>query len=318
VKRHAIALEGLHERASATPDRAERRDAPTHAGPPAAAHAVPVPAGALDTSLRGRQLWFARAVMAPESEPSPSPGEVAAMLTVGPRLGAADRLAIYRRGYHSRLVECLADDYPVLQHALGAEAFESLCHAYIAEHPSRGPNLNFFSRFMAEWIRSGAAPGLAARELAADLAALEWAIVEVIHAPSSEPLTLEGLGQVPPDAWSTARLRANTAVRLLSFGFPVNTYFQAFRDDEDPSLPGPAPSATVVYRSGPTVWRMDLTEPMFAVLSALLGGEGLEASLERAAPGLAHVDEQEAAERVTSWFREWVGSGLFTGLEIAP
>jgi hypothetical protein len=232
-------------------------------------------------------------------------------LTPGPRLTALERFEIYRRGYHARLIECLSDDYPATRHALGEAPFDDLCCAYIARFPSTGPNLNPFGRHMADFIREEIPEPFPTRAFAADIASLEWAIIEVIHAASEPPLSLEGLLGVPADGWVAVRLEATPALRLLRFGHPVNEYFRAFRHDESPAIPAPAPSAVVVYRSGPTVWRMDLNEPMTAVLSALVAGEPLGEALARVEPLLSDLDADETATRVTTWFRQWVGHGVF-------
>jgi hypothetical protein len=278
-----------------------------------------------ETSLRARQLWFAGAVMRPESDPVQIDSvEAQKQLTGGPRLSALERLEIYRRGYVARLVECLADDYPALQHALGEEAFADLCRAYIAAHPSEHPSLNFYGRRMADFcraycdsaahasLRGSTVPNL----FAADLATLEWAMVEVIHAASAAPLTLDGLRDVPADAWGDARLVPNTAMRILRFGHPVNPYLQAFRDGAEPQVPQPAQCATVVWRSGAKVWRMDLTEPMHAVLSALVAGDSLGVALEGAADASSGGGHEAVAARVMAWFREWVQGGLFARVEM--
>jgi hypothetical protein len=243
-------------------------------------------------TLREQQLWFARAVMT-----GTAIDEADHRLTAGPTLGPGERLDVYRRAYDARLVECLADDYPVLQMALGNEPFETLCRAYAARYPSEAPNLNAYGRHMAEVCEG----------FAADLARLEWAIVEVIHQPSSAPLTMERLAAVPAEGWATARLVASRAVRLLDLEYPVNDYFQAVRDGNAPAPPGRQPSATAVYRSGHAVWRMGLTPTMHRVLAALVAGDLLEGALALAA--------EESPERVTAWFREWVSSGLFVGVE---
>ena len=73
----------------------------------------------------------------------------------------------------------------------------------------------------------------------------------------------------------------------------------------------------MVYRSGPTVWRMDLTPAMVEVLGALVSGEALGSSLGRAEKELAGVDPAEISQRVTHWFREWVSSGLFSKVELS-
>lgn len=313
MNRYEVDLSGLHERASATLEgRAPRQRPPTEP------EATGAPDRSLDdATLRGRQLWFARAVMTPESRAlALTEDDARRALTPGPRLGALERLEIYRRGYHCRLVECLADDYPTLQHAIGAEAFEELCRVYIERYPSESPNLSFFGRRMAELCRTELRTATVPYAFCADLAALEWAIVEVIHAPSSDPLTVEGLQHVPADRWGEARLVANTALRVLRFAHPVNAYFQSVREGAEPAVPARKESATVVYRSGPSIWRMDLTGPMFEVLSALLAGEPLGDALGRVEDSLADLDEQQTVERVMFWFREWVSSGLFVRVEV--
>jgi hypothetical protein len=242
--------------------------------------------------LREDQLWFAGAVMT-----GAALDEAERRLTPGPKLGPRERLDVYRHGYEARLIECLADDYPVLKVAMGEEAFEDLCRRYIARFPSRSPNLNAYGRHLA-----GMCEGFGV-----DLARLEWALVEAIHAQATEALTLEKLASMPPEAWATARLVAGKAVKLLALDYPANAYFQAVRDGETPTVPDPSPSTVVVYRGGPTVWRMGLTPAMHAVLGALLAGQLLEAALALAG--------DEPPERVSAWFREWVSGGLFVGVE---
>jgi hypothetical protein len=311
MRRQVVEIETLHERASATPDRQGPRPRPV--GGPTLSRSAIAERAEDDASLRGRQLRFAHGLMTPESSPGTIDDAIAAKwLTSGPRLTALERFEIYRRGYHARLIECVADDYPATQHALGEAVFDDLCRAYIVRFPSAGPSLNYFSRHMSAFIREGVADPFPMRAFAVDLTSLEWAIVEVIHAASEPPLALEGLRGVPDDGWGAVRLEPTPAFRLLRFHHPVNEYFRAFRNDESPAIPPPAPSATVVYRSGPTVWRMDLSEPMTEVLSALVGGEPLGGALARAEALMSDDAAQaEITERVTTWFREWVGHGLF-------
>jgi hypothetical protein len=314
----------LRERASATPQSPERRprvrgEIETETSP------LRVEREASPASLADQQRWFARAVMTPESEASPiGAALVTSILTPGPQLGPLGRLEIYRRAYHLRLIECLLDDYPAVAATLGEEAFEELCRKYIAVHPSTDVSLNAYGRNMSDLCRTALKPPFspvrsASGDLSfvADLAALEWAIVEVIHAATADPLTMTGLAEVPASRWADARLVATPAFRMLRFGYPVNQYFQAFREGSRPEVPPPATSSVVVYRSGPTIWRMDLSEAAFDLLHALTSGQSLAASLEGASAALSGVDESEAAGRVGVWFRDWVSSGLFSSVEFA-
>jgi hypothetical protein len=274
--------------------------------------------------LRSQQTWFAGAVMSPAE--APVPADVDGFLRGGPRIGPGDRLQIYRDGYRSRLIECLADDYAVMKHLLGEESFDELAGAYIEAHPSDSPSLNFFGRKMASFVGgfvggSGLAPLQGKRAFAADLARLEWALLEAIHAPPCEPFSLEQLAGIAPDAWGSVRLGSAAGVKLLRLAHPANAYFQAVRDDLDPAMPAPAASATLVHRKGWTVWRSDLTPPMAGVLEAILAGAPLGealASLE-GGEGEGGGDEAGAGEHdVAGWFRDWVSSGVFTSATSSP
>jgi hypothetical protein len=295
-------------RASATPalDIA-RRNAPTGVKH---ARETAVPAALVDI-----QNWMVSAI----TEPDPS-AHVEDVLTGGPRLSAEDRLEVYRSAYFARLIECLRDDYPVLAELLGEDGFEALCCAYVEAHPSENPNLNFFGRHMAAFCRHAEVPALEpVRAFAADLATLEWTMVVVLHAEASAPLNLSALQAIPLDAWATARLVPSHAVRLLRFDYPVNPYFQAARVATRPTEPPPpAKSATVVYRSALTLWRMDLTPAMTSVLSALLDGAPIGDALDRLGVDVTDQDALAEAERsVMAWFSEWVNGGMFSAVLLA-
>jgi hypothetical protein len=256
------------------------------------------------------QTWMLNAICgAHEHMPS-------AIVTDGPRLSAHDRLEIYRDGYFARLTECLRDDYPVLAATLGQARFDALCREYIANHPSCSPSLNAFGRHMA--FACAETTALEAPMFCSELATLEWALIEVTHAPLPVPLDLDALRRVPPEAWNRARLIGSDALRVLSFKYPVNTHYQSYRAD-GVLLPLPAaqPSATAVYRRGLVLWRLDLTPPMERVLRALLDGQPIALALARIG-----VDESDAvavaeAERsVMVWFSDWISSGFFTRVVI--
>jgi hypothetical protein len=251
--------------------------------------------------LRSRQVAFAEAVTGPDPGP-----DATRLVTPGPRMTATERLAIYRDGYSGRLVECLADDYPAVRHLLGAEAFEAIARAYIHEHPSRSPNLNAFGRSMPAFLAAHATP------FATDVARLEWALVEAIHAAASPPLAIDRFEHMTPEQWATAVLVPAASVRVLRFDYPADRYYQAFRDDEHPAAPEPARTATLIHRRGWVVWRTELAAPMARLLEAIVSGIALGEAL---ATSMVEADEGAQAS-VTQWFREWVAADVFTAVEL--
>jgi hypothetical protein len=314
----------VRERASATPNRAVATATPrpprdAFANEPSRARRAPIA-----LPLRALQEWFAAAVMHPEGvvcgieriaspdAPAVRLDEVERIVSPSNQLSGIERLAIYGDAYRARLVECLADDYPALKYALGDGAFEALCLRYIARHPSESPNLNAFGRHMAAFCREDARPAL---PFEGDLAALEWAMVRVLHAPSARKLDLATLTAVPAHVWPGARFSASSTVQVIEFSYPVNAFFQAFRNDRAPRVPRPAWSATAVFRDAATIWRMDLSRAMHALLMSLFGGTPLGPALDSLEQA-GQLTEEEGAQ-VMTWFRDWVRHGFFAQIEIA-
>lgn len=236
------------------------------------------------------------------------------LVTAGPQLSALERVQIYNDGYFARLVECLVDDYPALSYALGEETFSSLAQAYIDENPSRSPSLNAYGERLSAFCRARSEPWAA---FAADLARLEWALVEVVHEPADDALAAGALAQIPAARWQTARLLPSRALRVLGFDYPVNEFFQAFREERAPAMPSPASSATAVYRQGLALWRMSLEPRAALLLKDLLAGVPLAsaiATLEQRSQ-LAGTSS-DLAQLLPQWLGAWVQSGFFRGVEL--
>ncbi len=164
---------------------------------------------------------------------------------------------------------------------------------------------------MAELCRSEPLPN---PEFAADLATLEWAVVLGIHAPTARALGFEDLSQVAPERWAGARFTVNPSLSILRLAYPVNAYLQSFRNGESMAVPSPLANTVAVYRTGKSVWRLELDSAMVTLVEALAADETLAASLERVQAQLGDRTEQEAAALVSTCFQHSVSSGLFSAL----
>jgi hypothetical protein len=313
-----VPVELVHERASATPSRGALVTSR------ARSVATPAHVAARSVSLRTSQSWFARAIThaGPLEEgiieaahahldPVEAP-PLESVVTSGPALSAIERLGIYHYAYRARLIECLADDYAAVLDAIGDGAFDALCRDYITAHPSTSPNLVGFGKHFAAFCRGRTETWGA---FAAELATLEWAMTEVIHAAEAPALALDELQKIPLEEWANARFSPALTLRVLRFSYPTNAYFQAFRDGVDRTIPEHSASATAVYRQGFTIWRMDLTAAMAGLLDALCGGATLGHALEALESHVVSPDDLAEAERnVIAWFSAWVSGGFFANL----
>lgn len=123
-----------------------------------------------------------------------------------------DARAIYHDMYRVRLDEALAIDFPRLRQRLGDDGFATLAAAYRARYPSTTPSLRHYPRHLPRLVaeRFPSEPALA------ELAALEWARVDVFDDGDEALLTGDTIAALTPDALVALPLRVITAHRLIA------------------------------------------------------------------------------------------------------
>jgi hypothetical protein len=237
-------------------------------------------------------------------------------------LSGLERLEIYNRGYYARLVECLRDEFPVLKHALGDEAFDQFAVAYLRECPSRSYTLNqlgaSFPRYLAESRPGAAGAGASWPDFLIDLATLELTYNEVFDGPGVEGqplLNADLLQAIAPDRWTEARIVPVCCLRLLSLRYPAHKYFAGVRKKRDPRFPSPADTFLAVTRRRYIVRRYELCCSQFILLSALAAGQPVGQAIGAMAEA-ANADMDELAAKLNQWFYNWTAEGLFQGIAL--
>lgn len=287
--------------------------------------------------LRALQSWLQAVITHPEGvrDGALSPeaqrvirlsrGEVESVIRRSRNLTSEERLGIYANAYYARLLECLAEVYPVLARALGEEVFNSFAFEYLQRYPSRSYTLTrlgeSFPRFLAETRPDLDGEGRPPAEpswpdFLIDLARLEWEIGQVFDGPGVEGrplLAADELQAIPPERFGEARLEPVVCLRLLSFRFPVNAYYTGSRragDEEEVPIPGPGEEHLALTRRDFVVRRYPLTRSQLALLSALTAGRPVAAAVAAAAE-VSELDDDALAAQLQGWFRFWTAQGLF-------
>jgi hypothetical protein len=240
-------------------------------------------------------------------------------------LDSLRRLSIYANAYYARLVECLAECFPVLRRAVGDEVFGSFAVAYLNRYPSRSYTLDRlgdnFSRFLDE-VRPDRDEDGRLRDDAGwpdfliDLATLEWAIAGVFDGPGVEKdrlLTAGDFQEIPPDRFARAKLVPVSCLRILEFKYPVNSYYTAAHaaaDDETVEIPGPHREAVALTRRDYVVRRIPLDHEQKILLEGLQAG-GRVGDLVAVLAEESALSDNELAEALRSWFHLWAAERLF-------
>lgn len=257
------------------------------------------------------QRWFLHQVTG-DSGLAAGPAAVEDRVHGSDRLGAAERLGIYRGMYFARLHEALGEDFPGVAALLGDAGFSRLVDAYLVAHPPASFTVAHVGRalpgFLAGHPEHG---GRAAR----DVAALEWAIAAAFDAESRPALAADRLAAVTGEAWPEARFRVTPGFALLASEVDVHAVLDAVAAGQPVSPPPLRPTFTVVWRKGFTVWRRPIDEAAFVTLRALDAGAPVAEALADAIDRF-ETHPAELEQRVSEWFRRWLEDGLFAAVEL--
>ena len=214
-----------------------------------------------------------------------------------------DQLAVYVNAYRFRLYDVTAEDYPVLQHYLGDDAFERLITDFVNNVHSDHFNVGRYAAHLPDFLAQHAS----ADAFACELAQLENAVSQLADPQETvalEPIHLEGM---TAEGLMESVLYPRKALQLFTFEYPVNRYYRAVKEDEAPASPASEKSFVAVFRHEDVVWRMDLGEPEYHLLAKLFSGVPIGEALEG-------MDESEAG-KLSDYFSRWMRNGLLSASE---
>jgi hypothetical protein len=140
-------------------------------------------------------------------------------------------VAIHRRNVRSARHDALAATYPVVRRLVGDAFFRALALRYGQAHPSRSGDLHLYGDALARFVADD--PFAAALAYLPDVARLEWACHESLHAADAPPLDAPALARVPPERQHAIRFVLHPSVRFLACAHPVVALWEANQPGRD-------------------------------------------------------------------------------------
>jgi hypothetical protein len=229
------------------------------------------------------------------------------------RLSAVERLDIYANMYFYRLLDVLKDDYPAVLAVAGDAAFHNLVTDYLLVHFPSHPSLRFAGEHLPAFVATHA---LAARyPFLADLACLEWAMVEAFDAADAAILSAADLTPVPAEQWAALRFLPHPSLRTVHSQWRVDRIRRRVDAEQEPGAADGEAVTIAVWRRGLRVVYRALDAVEASALGRLVNG----ATFGEACSNVAEtMDEADAAERLASGLAGWVEEGLFRSADLKP
>ena len=254
--------------------------------------------------LKDTQRKFIDAVMHEKSE------EFLSEIEEGGKIGPEKRLQIYAHAYKSRLVEVLVDDFPGLHSLVDDDMFEEICLGYIEKYPSMHPSLRYLGEHMVGFLQANQKYNTIIPAI--EMAKFEWAFNDVFDAPDDKTITVEDVAAVPPEAWTTLRIKLQSSYVMQTFKWNVPAVWSTMKE-EKPVMPQEYPIMTNCIQ-----WKSDL-KCFFRTVNDEEAEVLRLVHQEKAFPDicehLATYYDEQAPMRAAELFRGWVMEGLVTELE---
>jgi len=247
-------------------------------------------------SLRETQAEFTAGIFSHSENHSPP----IASRIVADRIGAEERLAIYRNNVFSNLRGALRDSYPVILRLLGEPFFNHAAAEYVRSHPSASGDLHDFGGDFGTFLASF--EPCAEMLYLPDVARLEWAWDQAFHAADCAPLALEHalqrIGAVPPEQYAKLCFSLHPSCTLLVSDYPILRIWQVnqadYAGDQQVDLSEGGVRLALVRGNAQgndfAVSILPLTASEFAFLQAITNGNTLTTALESALESGASFD----------------------------
>jgi len=219
------------------------------------------------------------------------------------RLSAVERVRVYGRMYFLRLRDALANDLPALHLALGANAFGEVVQRYVAVHPSDRPSLRDLGRHLPGFLHGRPDVALPWH---AELAQLEWAMIEAFDARDEAVLTTGQLATLTADAWPELPIRPVGSLVLLACTTPVDDLRERLLAGEIVAAGGGDPVLLRVWRQDRQVFLRRTSEREMAALRWLHAGS----TFGELCGWLAEHDPDGAAAEAMSLLGRWLDDAL--------
>ena len=230
-------------------------------------------------------------------------------------MDAPARLTVYANGYFYRIRDALLEDFGALHNALGKRLFHNLVTAYLIAHPPTHPSLRYAGERLPEFLATDPAAGdfRARCPFVADLAALEWALLEAFDAPDAPSLPRDTLAALPADDWASLRFELTPTLQILTLAWPVHRAREIYDGGSDLASIRLLPEETRlrVWRKSERVFYRPMSPLEHASLGALRAGACFGDVCEQAA---AEMGEEGAARRALDLLERWLADEILSGI----
>ncbi len=232
-------------------------------------------------------------------------------ITSTPKLKSFERMEIYNQQYWYRLLTIMQDEFPILRHLIGIEAFNSLVENYLREYPSASHFLSELQDHFIPFIEKHY--DIENDKTLLDAVKFDFAYSKAFEAKEILPLDPQKLSPAQQQTLSELKLTLQNHIYLFEFDYDFNTYRDLVVDDpEEIIFPELIKNHhfRIIFRQNNVVYSTEITELQYALLNEFKRGS----SIENAIALLEERFSEDQFKLLQEWFSEWISKGFFQSI----
>ena len=283
---------------------------------------MPLPPKAIDSveDLKKLQTWFSDIITRDLYSNSINPyglvmtsikEESRPYITSTPALKAYERMEIYNQQYWYRLLTIMQEEFPVLRHLMGIEAFNSLVEKYLGEFPSESHFLSELHDKFIPFIETYF--DFEADTMLLEAAKYDSALSNSFEAKEQNPLDPQTLSENEQLNLSDSTLTLQDHSYIFELNYDFQTYRDLVEDDEEevifPNLETKK-HHVLIYRENNVVVQEAITSTQFKLLELFKNGSSINDALSELESEFSESD----LENLQVWFSEWISKRLFCSI----
>lgn len=189
------------------------------------------------------------------------------------------RFRVYRNNVAVGLTEALAAAYPVVRRLVGAEFFTAMAKAFVAVHPPRARSLALYGEEFPSFV--AAFPPARSVAYLGDVARLERAVLEALHAADADPLAPDVFARLGEHG-ALAVFTPHPSARVVTSPHPIASLWRGHRAGDGPVRVEGRPETALVSRPAERVLVHTLTPAAGLFVANLLDGTTAATAAEAA------------------------------------
>lgn len=225
------------------------------------------------------------------------------------RMSSAEHFAIYQRSYLGRLRDCMTHQFSALNYALGDALFQQFADHYLSNYPSTSYTLADLGEKFMDYLQA-TRPDKDTEEkedwpdFMIELAQFEYDINAIFDVNANEDFSFAD--ENTPEE----RIKLIPVFEVFEHNFPIAQYYREFLNENNPDLPFPETSHSVVFRKNYKLGLYSIKEDQFHFLSFLKQGKSI-GETKNAMVKTFHVDPEQMEQVWNLWKTVWLKEGFF-------